>query len=289
MAFPSGGLIPQPYHHMMLINAPRMAAFRGAIARTVRPGDRVLEAGAGTGVLSALAARAGAAHVWAVEHNPDLAQVARRTMALNGLAEQVTVVGGAAEAFSPPDAVDVVICEMLHVALANEPQVPVMRALLDRLAASQDVEALRILPFAAVSAAQLIEVDYCYEGLEIPLIRSCNPLIADPRLAAVSDPAPYWVCYMHRPDPTVDVILPLTAARDGRVNAVQLITKAVLTPQFDAPDNDWYLFQLQVPLPVRAVAAGETIAVRIAYAAGCPVEDIAITWATPRHSDATFS
>lgn len=280
MAFPSGGLIPQPYHHMMLINAPRMAAFRGAIARAVRPGDRVLEAGAGTGVLSALAARAGAEHVWAIEHNPDLARVATRTMALNGLADRVTVIEGAAEAFTPPAPVDVVICEMLHVALANEPQVPVMRALLANLAATQDVEALRILPFAAVSAAQLLEVDYCYEGLAIPLIRSCNPYVADPRLAPVSDPATYWVCYMHRPEPAVDVTIPLTAARDGRVNAIQLITKAVLTPQFDAPDNDWYLFQLQVPLPERAVAAGETVGVRIAYEAGCPVEAIAISWAT---------
>lgn len=279
MAFPSGGLIPQPYHHMMLINEPRMAAFRGAIAASVGPGDRVLEAGAGTGVMSALAARAGAGRVWAVEHNPDLAAVARRTMALNGLADRVEVVTGAAEAFAPPEPVDVVICEMLHVGLANEPQVPVMRALLDRLAATQDVAALRILPFAAVNAIQLMEVDYRYDGLAIPLIRSCNPYLPDPRLAAVSDPATYWVCYMHRPDPAVEATVPLVAARDARVNAVQLITKAVLTPRFDAPDNDWYLFQLQIPMPERDVAAGEQVAVRIAYEAASPVEAIAVEWA----------
>lgn len=279
MAFPSGGLIPQPYHHMMLINAPRMAAFRGAIARAVRPGDRVLEAGAGTGVLSALAARAGAAHVWAVEHNPDLAEVARRTMALNGLAEQVTVLTGAAEEVLPPEPVDVLICEMLHVGLANEPQVPVLRALLERLARRQDIAALRILPFAAVSAAQLMEVDYRYEGLEIPLIRSCNPFVPDPRLAAASEPVTYWVCHMHAPEPAVDVTLTLQAARAARVNAVQLITKAVLTPQFDAPDNDWYLFQLQIPMPERAVAAGEAVSLRLNYEAACPVEAIGAAWA----------
>ena len=279
MAFPSGGLIPQPYHHMMLVNGPRMAAFRGAIARTVRPGDRVLEAGAGTGVMSALAARAGAGHVWAVEHHPDLADVARRTMALNGLQDRVTVVTGAVEGFAPPAPIDVVICEMLHVALANEPQVAVMRAVRDRLAAAQDVAGLRILPFAAVSAAQLMAVDYTYDGLEIPLIRSNNPYLEDPRLQAVSEPLTYWVCYMDRPEPAVDVVVPLVAARAGRVNAVQLITKAVLTPQFDAPDNDWYLFQLQVPVPARELAEGEAAPLRITYAAGCPVEAIAISWA----------
>lgn len=278
MSFPSGGLIPQPYHHMMLINGPRMASFRGAIARTIRPGDQVLEAGAGTGVMSALAARAGAGHVWAIEHNPDLARVAQRTMDLNGLGDRVTVVAGAAEDFTPPGPIDVVICEMLHVALANEPQVAVMQALMARLGTSQSQETLRVLPFAAVNAAQLMAVDYTYEGLDIPIIRSCNPFVADPRLTALSEPATYWVCYMHRPEAGVDVVVPLVAACDGRVNAVQLITKAVLTPQFDAPENDWYLFQLQVPLPARTVVAGEVAAVRISYAAGCPVEAIAVAW-----------
>lgn len=285
MSFPSGGLIPQPYHHMMLINAPRMAAFRGAIDRTVRPGDHVLEAGAGTGVLSMLAARAGAAHVWAVEHNPDLAALARRTVARNGLADRVTVVDGAAEAFRPPVPIDVVICEMLHVALANEPQVAVMRAVLANLAAGQDVAGLRILPFAVVSAAQLMEVDYAYEGLDIPLIRSCNPYVEDPRLAPVSDPATYWVCHMHDPEPAVDVVVPLTPGRAARVNAIQLITKAVLTPDVAAPANDWYLFQLQIPIAPRDVAAGEPVAVRIAYEAGAPVEAIAVRWAGTGHPD----
>lgn len=285
MAFPTGGLIPQPYHHMMLINAPRMAAFRGAIARTVRPGDRVLEAGAGTGVLSMLAARAGAAHVWAVEHNPDLAALARRAVARNGLADRVTVVDGAAEAFVPPAPIDVVICEMLHVALANEPQVPVMRALLANLAAHQDAAGLRILPFAVVSAAQLMEVDYGYEGFDIPLIRSCNPYVEDPRLVPVSDPATYWVCHMHDPEPAIDMVVPLTAGRPARVNAIQLITKAVLTPDFAAPANDWYLFQLQLPIAPREVAAGEQVAVRLTYAAAAPVEAIGVGWAATGHPD----
>lgn len=275
MSYPDAGLIPQPYHHMMLANAARMAAFRHGIAAVVRPGDVVVEAGAGTGVLSALAAQAGAKQVYALELSPDLAAVARRTLDLNGLSAHVTVVEGPAQAFVPPEPVDVVICEMLHVGLVNEQQVPVVRAVAANL---PDLARVRWLPYAAVSAVQLMEVDYSYEGLEIPLIRSSNPYIEDPRLAAASEPVTYWVCEMHAPETRVETVVALTAARAARVNAVQLITKAVMTPGFEHPDNDWYLFQLQLPMPVRDVAAGETLLLRLAYDAGAPLTAIDLAW-----------
>ena len=279
MAFPGGGLIPQPYHHMMLINAPRMASFRFAIDQVVKPGMTVLEAGAGTGVLSALAARAGAGHVYAIELDPDLAAVARRTAALNGLAERITVVEGRAEDFVPPTPVDVVICEMLHVGLVNEQQVGVMRAVMGALAARQDVSKVAVIPCAAVSAVQLMAVDYRYVELEIPLVRSNNPYVEDPRLTPLSEPVPYWVCDLACPQTRVDVTVSLVAAQAGRVNAIQLITKAVMTRALDHPLNDWYLFQLQLPMPPRDVVAGETLALRLAYDAGCPIEAMTLAWA----------
>lgn len=275
MTYPDGGLIPQPYHHMMLANASRMAAFRHGIAAVVRPGDVVVEAGAGTGVLSALAAQAGAKQVYALELSPDLAAVARRTMDLNGLAGAVSVVQGPAQAFVPPEPVDVVICEMLHVGLVNEQQVPVVRALRANLPHSERV---RWLPYAAVSAVQAMEIDYRYEGLEIPLIRSSNPHIEDPRLQAAGDPVTYWVCEMHDPEPRVETVVALPITRPARVNAVQIITKAVMTPNFDHPANDWYLFQLQLPMPARDVAAGDTLLLRIAYDAGAALPDVAVAW-----------
>lgn len=262
---------------MMLSNGRRMAAFRHAIARTVRPGDRVIEAGTGSGILSALAVRAGAEHVWALERDPEMAAVARRTMQLNGLSERVSVVEGPAEAFDCPERPDVVICEMLHVGLVNEQQVPVMRALLAR----HGHPGLRIIPHAAVSALQLMAVDDHYEGFRIPLIRSSHPYVEDPRLAAVSEPVTYWVCLMQEAAPEIDVCVPLEAACDATVNAVSLITKAVMTEAFDHPDNDWYLFQLQLPLPPREVQAGESVTVHLSYRAGAPLEAIRLGWASP--------
>jgi len=274
MTFPEGWRIPQPYHHMMLGNPRRMAAFRHAISSQIKPGHVVLEAGAGSGILSALAARAGARKVYAVERDPEMVKIALNTVALNNLRDVVEVISAQAENFDPPEVPDVLICEMLHVGLVNEQQVPVMRKLLDRLS----TEGLITIPFAVVNAVQLLEVDFNYEGLEIPLIRSSHPYVEDPRLTGVSEPVTYWVCSMRNPENAVDALVPLQAARDGRVNAVGLITKAVMTEDFSHPDNDWYLFQLQIPLPVRDMKAGETRWLRLSYEAGCPLGALNVGW-----------
>jgi len=67
------------------------------LPRLLRPGDTVLEVGAALGLVSARAAQLGA-RVVAVEANPDLIPIARRTHALNGVqAELVQAVVGHTE------------------------------------------------------------------------------------------------------------------------------------------------------------------------------------------------
>src|SRR6476469_5093262 len=83
-------VIPLQYHTNMLTDAHRMDSFATAIAAVVRPGMRVLDPGAGTGVLSFFAARAGA-EVIAVEREPGVLAAARAALDSN-LADRVTLV-----------------------------------------------------------------------------------------------------------------------------------------------------------------------------------------------------
>lgn len=61
------------------------------LERTVRPGDRVIDLGAGTGILAMVAAHRGAASVLAIEPDPDAAGCARENVARNGLTDRIRV------------------------------------------------------------------------------------------------------------------------------------------------------------------------------------------------------
>lgn len=76
--------------HSMMSDEIRLAAYVSAIEATVEPGDVVLDLGAGLGILSLIAARAGARKVYAVEKG-DAAQLARRIIAANGLENIIEV------------------------------------------------------------------------------------------------------------------------------------------------------------------------------------------------------
>jgi len=62
-----------------------------ALARLVRPSDRVADVGCGSGILALAAARLGARRVWAIDNDPQALQVARKNVRRNRLSRQVLV------------------------------------------------------------------------------------------------------------------------------------------------------------------------------------------------------
>jgi type II protein arginine methyltransferase len=140
--------IPQ-WHGPMLADAERNAAFEGAISRAVRSGGVVLDIGAGSGLLSLMAARAGAALVYACEADGALAATARDVVELNGYSEKIRVIAKRSTDLDRDidlaGGADVIVAEIFSDDLINEGALPT----LGHAAAALGKSAVRIIPAAA--------------------------------------------------------------------------------------------------------------------------------------------
>lgn len=118
-----------PFWHWSMVNdVERNTAYRTAIEACVKPGMTVLEVGAGTGLLAMMAARAGAEHVYTIEANPMVAQIATMCIANNGLSDRVTVIEGHSKDVKVGEALprrcDILIHELLTTTVLTEQMVP---------------------------------------------------------------------------------------------------------------------------------------------------------------------
>ena len=98
-----------------LADCVRIEAYRECLDRNADnfAGKVVLEVGCGLGLLTILAARAGARRVYAVEASASAAHHARRLVAAHGLENVVTVVSGVAETADIPEQVDIILSEFM--------------------------------------------------------------------------------------------------------------------------------------------------------------------------------
>lgn len=120
------------FPYQCLVDAARTDAFRAAILATVKPGDVVLDAGSGSGILSFFAAQAGARRVLAVEFDPYLAQCLVQSVRANGLQDTIEVICGDVCSVALPQHIDVFIAEMIDTGLIDEMQAEVINRLRER-------------------------------------------------------------------------------------------------------------------------------------------------------------
>ncbi|MEM7684456.1 MAG: 50S ribosomal protein L11 methyltransferase [Pseudomonadota bacterium] len=212
------------YHWQMVADAPRNAAYAGAIADAVEPGMTVLEIGAGSGLLAMIAARSGAEHVYTIEANPLMAQVAQECVARNGYADRVTVLPGHSTNMEIgkqiPVSADVLIHEIFSADLLGEHVLPsVAHAKAELLAKNAP-----LLPFGIAAVGALAEPpkhrlteDMAIDGLDL------SPLTAID--AAITKYGPGLCARLSAPFALYDCDLrgayPQEGRRDMRIAAVQ--------------------------------------------------------------------
>jgi len=187
------------FHRPMLADTARNEAYERAIVRAA-PGRTVLDIGAGSGLLAMMAARAGAAHVYACEGNEALAATARDIVTANGFGDRITVLAKNSSALDPVadlgGGVDLVISEIFSHHLIGEGALPSLRDAMARLA-SPGAAIIPARGSAIVALAERREAGPNAEtvsGFDLSLFRrhvatTVNVPVGDKRLALRSEPA----------------------------------------------------------------------------------------------------
>jgi len=265
-----GQFIPVHYHHNMLMDQNRMHNFKSAIHYAVRPGAKVLELGGGTGVLSFFAAQS-ASKVYCVEFNPDMVREARRFLAMNNNGDRVEVIHADAFEYLPPEPVDVVICEMIHVGMLREKQVEVIESFKRRYLAKFGGPLPVFLPEATIMAVQPLQQEYDFDGFYAPIVQFQDTTVAYPGTRELAQPAVYSVIDFAQPvDNAIAWEGALQIEQSGTLNAMRFITKNILAVvQEQNSTIDWLNHYMTLPLshPVQ-VKAGDLLHVALSYRAG---------------------
>jgi enediyne biosynthesis protein CalE3 len=142
-------------HQVMLADRPRLRAYDKTLEQVVGPGDVVVDVGAGMLVLSMLALRHGAGHVYAIEADPQVAAVAARIAERNDLKGRLTLIQGDARAVRLPQKVDLVVSEMMGNLGPEEEMVDIMGAVARRNLRPGG----RIVPQRLVTYLAAVELD----------------------------------------------------------------------------------------------------------------------------------
>jgi type I protein arginine methyltransferase len=291
-----GQFIPLHYHHNMLMDNNRMSNFRAAIRQAVKPGMVVLELGGGTGVLSWFAAES-ASKVYCVEFNPDMVVEAQRLLDHNDNGHKVDVIHADAFEYLPPEQVDVVICEMVHVAMLREKLVEVIENFKVRYRQKfgdrVDFKMPIFMPEAVVMGVQPVQQDYHFEGYFAPIVQFQETTAIYEGTKQLAEPAVYSILDFANPtDLNISCESTITIEQDGALNAMRFITKNILSIiQETGATIDWLNHYMLLPLPIPVhVKAGDVVDISFRYRAGGSIASLqnGMT-ATVRVNDAVFA
>lgn len=159
----SSGKLGLPYHHEMVSDSKRVTPFKLAIQATCKD-KRVFESGIGSGIMSILAAKAGAKKVYATEIDSDIADFAQENINKNGFQDIIKIIRKDTRNVSIEDIenekVDVAIAENLSTWEVNEPEIAVFNHINENLLKADGVR----IPEIIYNYFELANSEYTFEN-----------------------------------------------------------------------------------------------------------------------------
>lgn len=277
----------------MIADAVRMDAYAAAIARAVRPGSVVADIGAGTGVLSLLACRAGARRVYAIEP-ADAIHTARQAARENGMADRIQCIQAVSTEVDLPERADVVVSDLRGALPLFQRHVAIIADARARLMAPGGV----LIPRADTLLAAPVEAGEAYgrivdpwderHGVRMTAARRmavntwgkahlpADAPLAEPRTWGVLD-------YRTITDPDAGAALEWTVARPGTAHGLALWFRAELAEGIGystGPGDPRTVYGTPFVPFAEAVAVRPGDRIRVDLRARLVGDDYAWTWDT---------
>ena len=211
-----------PYEiSLCLHDTARTRMWKEAIETAVSPGDVVVDAGSGTGILGVFAALAGARKVYCIELHPRFVTLIQHLAARNHVDHIIEVIHGDATTVQIPEPVDVLICELLCTGQFFEPEVQVVNHLRQFLRPDAHV-----IPRQVRSYARLLDAQEMLYGVRIDCDSRSVVLDSD---EPVTNRVRYDTIDLTRPAPLrVDTAVELVARTTRLADAVLIEGEAEL-------------------------------------------------------------
>ncbi|HGE6810403.1 TPA: 50S ribosomal protein L11 methyltransferase [Pseudomonas aeruginosa] len=159
------------FHDLMLNDRLRMRAYRQAIFEVVRPGDRVVDLGTGTGILSLWALEAGAAQVVGIEMNTAILELAVRRLEQAGFGDRFVPINRLSYDIELDERADVLISEIMGNIGDNENFQPILQAAIRRFLKP----AGRILPLSVTSYLVPVAAVRSHQAVSASQVESLSP------------------------------------------------------------------------------------------------------------------
>ena len=245
-----------------LVDYNRTECFRKEIECNVKNGDVIVEAGAGTGILSLFAAKYGASKVYAIERDPDLVSYLKSTVVKNGYQNIIEVAEEDASNITLPENVDGIICEMISTCLITEFQIPVMNNLLNFAK-----DNCFVIPEEMENYISLVSQKSEFWGFNMNPVQYLYQDHSELKSEILSVESKFFVIdfnhYNKNPKVNVDMEIPIT--NEGIINGIRLTNRTIFPANSELISSDFYCNPVVLPTNEIHVSEKDRCRVKLEY------------------------